>query len=64
MAQQRPPLLYGAEAISDYLGVGLRQVYHLHEIKKIPTFKIGTKVCARWADLDAWLEQQAKGGQA
>lgn len=64
MAQQVPPLLYGAETIAEYLGINTRQLYHLHETKGLPSFKMGRRICARRSDLDAWLEAAAKGGRA
>lgn len=57
-------LLYGAGPIAAYLGMTEAQVYHLHANGTLPTFKIGARVCARRSDLNAWLEAQAKGGQA
>lgn len=54
-------LLYGAGAIAAHLGMTATQVYHLHKISNLPTFKIGSKVCAHKAKLDAWLEDQAGG---
>lgn len=54
-------LLYGAGAIAAHLGMTATQVYHLHKIGNLPTFKIGAKVCAHKARLDQWLEQQAGG---
>lgn len=61
MTRQEPPLLYGADAISDHLGIGVKQVYYLHDKGELPTFKVRSKVCARRADLDAWLERAAAG---
>ena len=54
-------LLYGVPAIAGHLGMTDPQVYHLHAGGKLPTFKIGAKVCARKSSLRAWAaEQEAK----
>lgn len=54
----KPDLLYGAEAIAEYLGLGIRQAYHLFERGDSPMFKIGRRVCARRSALDAWLAKR------
>lgn len=54
-------LLYGVEAIARYLNMTTAQVYHLHGDRKMPTFKMGKKVCARKASLITWLEAMEKG---
>lgn len=64
MNEAQSDLLYGVEAIARHLGIRKRQAYSLHETRAIPTFKIGARVCARRSDLDAWLEEQAKGARA
>lgn len=56
-------LCYGADAIAAHLGIEPRQVYHLHENERLPTFKVGRKVCARRSALDAWLVRQEQGAQ-
>ena len=45
-------LLAGVEAIASHLNMTRRQVYHLHETKALPTFKMSAKVCARRAELE------------
>lgn len=62
-AQTSPELLHGLEQIGGHLGLSARQAKHLHDTDRLPTFKIGRAVCARRSDLNAWLEEQAKGGQ-
>jgi excisionase family DNA binding protein len=48
-------LLYGVPAIAEHLKLRPRQVYHLIDLGKIPSFKIGGKVCSRRSSLAAWL---------
>lgn len=35
-----------------------RRVYHLVDLGAIPTFKLGTTICARKSQLQAWIEAQ------
>lgn len=63
-AAAKADLLYGVKAIADHLGVTKRQALYLKEKGVIPTFYIDSTVCSRRSDLNAWLEAQAKGGQA
>lgn len=44
-------LLYGLEAIGKAIGLGARQVQHLHDKGDLPTFKMGRTVCARRSTL-------------
>ncbi len=55
-------LLYGVAAIAEYLGLAERQARHQIEKGRIPTFKIGGKICARPTALDAWLEELSRNG--
>ena len=55
----RTALLYGAEAIADYLGLTSRQVSHLHHSGNLPTFKVGGRVCADTTTLDNWMAGKA-----
>lgn len=57
-------LLYGVPAIAGHLNLTARKVYHLHAAGRLPTFKIGGKVCARRSGLDQFFasqEQAARG---
>jgi hypothetical protein len=58
----RDDLLAGAEAIAAHTGLGLRQVYYLHQTGKLPTFTLGATVCARKSELNKKLS--AEGGEA
>ncbi len=54
-------LLEGAEAIAEFVfgdSGKRRTIYHLDRTKAIPTFKMGTKVCARKSTLLAWIRSQ------
>lgn len=48
---QETDLLYGLEAIGKAIGLGARQVQHLHDKGDLPTFKMGRSVCARRSNL-------------
>ena len=50
-------LLYGANAIAEFLGVKPRAAYHLIETRRIPFFKIGKVVCSRRSSLAAKLAE-------
>ena len=51
-------LLYGCRAIGEALGLTVHQTDHLYRTGKIPTFRIGGKVCSRRSVLRAWLDKQ------
>lgn len=55
---QESDLLYGLEAIGKELGLGARQVQHLHDKGDLPTFKMGRTVCARRSTLAAHFAAQ------
>ena len=54
-------LLHGADEIAAYL-LGdpkkRRQVYHLAATGAIPTFKLGSTICARKRTIRDWLDRQ------
>ncbi len=54
-------LLRGASEIADFL-LGdkslRRQVYHLAATSTLPTFKLGSMICARKSVLLKWIEEQ------
>lgn len=54
-------LLYGVPAIAKYLGIRDRQARHSCETGRIPTFRIGSIICARKSDVDAWIANLAAG---
>lgn len=56
-------LLWGVPAIARHLGLRTRQAEHLKEKHGLPAFKIGKTVCAKAADLDAWLASRALAGE-
>ncbi len=54
-------LLVGAEAIAAYLYGNQRhrrKIYHLAQTRRLPVFKLGSKLCARRSTLLAWIEGQ------
>jgi len=51
-------LLYGLVAIGKAIGLGARQVQHLHDKGDLPTFKMGRTVCARRSTLAAHFAAQ------
>jgi hypothetical protein len=56
----RGELLYGYEAIADYLGLTVREVRHQVEVNKLPIFKLGRSVTARVRTLHRWLDEQER----
>jgi hypothetical protein len=51
-------LLYGYEAIADYLGLTVREVRHQVEANDLPIFRLGRSVTARVRTLRRWLDEQ------
>jgi hypothetical protein len=54
-------LLQGADAIAQFLWGNpalRRRVYHLVATSNLPTFKLGSMICARKSVLLGWIEQQ------
>ena len=54
-------LLRGAAAIAEFLfgsAKDRRKVFHLVETSRLPTFKLGSMICARKSVLMAWIEEQ------
>ena len=45
-------LLISAEAIAAYTGLTERQVFHLHRLRKLPTFKVGALIAARKSEIN------------
>lgn len=56
-------LLYGVPAIATHLGLTDKQVYHLHDQVKLPTFKVGRKVCARKSALARHFADQERSAR-
>jgi hypothetical protein len=57
-------LLFGAEEISSFLFASpdhRRRVYHLAEKHDLPTFRIGSSLCARRGSLRRWLDDREDG---
>ena len=51
-------LLRGADQIAAYLGLSRRQAYHVISHKRLPTFRLGTVICARKSSLLRWIEAE------
>ena len=64
MQADETDLLYGVAAIAAHLQMTEKQVYHLHDQRHIPTFKIGGKVCARRSTLAKHFEAQEAAARA
>ena len=60
---QEADLLYGLEAIGKAIGLGARQVQHLHDKGGFPTFKMGRTVCARRSTLAKHFAAQEAAAQ-
>ena len=54
-------LLYGVAKIAEYLGLGERKARHQIDNGRIPTFRMGSMICASPAKLDTWLEKVSGG---
>lgn len=58
---KKSDLLYGVQAIADYLRMPRRTCQHRIDQGVIPTFRLdqrtakGSTICAREGSLDAWL---------
>lgn len=58
-AARRP--LASAEEVSEYLGVPVQTLYRWRKHEAGPGgFRVGRHIRYRWADVDAWVEQQAR----
>lgn len=56
-------LLRGAGQIADFLfgsETERRKVYHLRGTSRMPTFRLGSQVCARRSVLLQWIAEQEK----
>ena len=52
------------EEVLEYLQVNLRTVYRLIKAGRIPAVRVGRQWRFRKTDLDAWLDNQRRGGRA
>lgn len=60
--QLNDDILHGAEPIRAFLGFEKRsQVYHYAANGTLPTFRIGSIICARKSTLLKWIEAQETG---
>jgi hypothetical protein len=50
-------LMIGAEPIAAWLGVSARQLFYMHETKKLPLFKIGGRLAGRKSTLMQFIEE-------
>jgi hypothetical protein len=50
-------LMIGAEPIAAWLGVSARQLFYMHETKKLPLFKIGGRLAGRKSKLMQFIEE-------
>ena len=62
-------LLRGASAISEFIfgdGGQRRKIFHLAANSQLPTFKLGSMICARKSVLLDWIRKQERrrGGEA
>lgn len=67
MEQEREgaDLLYGAAPIANFLGITEKQARHRIDDGHIPTFRIGSTICARKITLTQWLaDMEAKARTA
>ncbi len=63
-ALERADLIHGVEAIASFLAVRKRTAQHWIETQDdLPVFRVGRSICARRADLNAWLARGRSAGQ-
>jgi hypothetical protein len=56
-----PDVLWGAKAIAEYVGLGLRRTYYLLANGALPSKKLGARIIvARKSELDAALSQGSR----
>lgn len=59
-------ILRGADEIAQFIfgeGASRRKVYYLAECTRIPIFRLGSVLCARWSGLMNWIASQESRGQ-
>jgi excisionase family DNA binding protein len=59
-ASDRVDMLFGVDAIADFLGIKRRAAEHLVESDRIPYFKLGRKVCASRTEVRAAIEREKR----
>lgn len=59
--EDKGDLLWGAEAIGEFLNLTRNQVFHLHRRGRLPTWKEGAIVCARKSTLTKWMAGREAG---
>lgn len=65
MEDEKADLLYGARSIAEFLGITEKQARHRIDDGHIPTFRIGSTICARKITLTQWLaDMEAKAQEA
>jgi hypothetical protein len=58
-------LLWGAQAIADFLGINVNRVYYLIRIQKLPAAKLGhKKILASKRELARYFEKITRGEQS
>lgn len=67
-------LLYGAKAIAAFMfgevadekdaAANVRRAYHAADKLGLPTFRLGSTICARKSSILKWIEQQESGGRS
>lgn len=63
MRDSRP--LASRDEVAEYLGIPKRTLEQWSYLSKGPTgFKVGRHYRYRWADVEAWVEQQTTKGSA
>ncbi|MDV3253689.1 DNA-binding protein [Devosia sp. BK] len=57
-------LLFGADAIAEFLGTDRRQVYHFHQMQYLPIFRIGSTLCCRRSTIANWILERERANQS
>lgn len=57
-------LIFGAEAIAEFLGLERRQIYHAAAMDHLPIFRIGSTLCCRKSTLSRWISDREEKSAA
>lgn len=57
-------LIFGADAIAQFLGIERRQVYHAHQMEHLPIFRIGSTLACRKSTIANWIAERERASPA
>ena len=56
----RPVGMMGVKELADYLGISKATVYQYTSSRRVPYFKLGTRLLFRVDEIDEWVEARAR----